>query len=171
MSDALARGLLWLGYRLLIGWAFVRRPHVYGAHVYVQRATPADPGTQVLVIRNSYKAGVTVPCGGIKRRETPREAAARELAEEVGIRVDPDALVEETVITVTEMWRTDHAHFFRLELGSGEEVVPQIDRREVIWAEFVDEATLQDLDLVPHLRSYLAWRREHADRAPRPYAG
>jgi hypothetical protein len=76
----------------------------------------------------------------------------------VGIRVAPDALVEETVVTLTYNWRTDRAHFYRLELDDRDAVTPRIDRREVVWAEFVDEASLAELDLVPHLRAYLAWR-------------
>jgi len=158
MIDATYRVALWIGYRLIIAWAFVRRPHISGAHVCVRRPSPSGTGFEVLLVRNSYKTGVTVPCGGIKRRESPSAAAVRELYEEVGIRVAEDALVAETEITLDYMWRTDHAHFFRLDVGADDPVAPRVDRREVVWGEFVDESRLGEYDLVPHVRAYLAWR-------------
>ncbi len=168
MSDACVRAVLWLGYRVLIAWAFFRRPHIRGAHVYVRHASAAGDPARVLLVRNSYKAGITLPCGGIKRGETPREAGARELAEETGIRVVPEALIEETVITLVASWRTDEAHFFRLDLPADANPTPRIDHREVIWAEFVDESTVDTLDVLPHLARYRAWRREVAGARATP---
>jgi 8-oxo-dGTP pyrophosphatase MutT (NUDIX family) len=160
LNDAVVRGVLWVAYRALIAWAFVRRPHIRGTHVFIRQAGTGGGPPRVLVIRNSYKAGTTVPCGGIKRNESPRDAGVREVAEEVGLVLDPEALIEETVITVVASWRTDHAHFFRVELEADGNVVPRIDRREVVWAKFVPESELDALHLVPHLKRYLTWLRE-----------
>lgn len=51
---------------------------------------------QVLLVRRSQPPGAgtwSLPAGFVEYGEHPRAAAARELAEETGLRVDPDALV------------------------------------------------------------------------------
>jgi 8-oxo-dGTP pyrophosphatase MutT (NUDIX family) len=154
MIDALWRGVLFVGYRVMLVWWFVRRPAAKGAYVVVRRTRAGRP--ELLLARNSYKSGLTVPCGGIARGESARAAAARELEEEVGLRVDPQRLESAGTLVLDYAWRRDHAHFFELQLGSGEQVDIRVDRREVVWAEFVALDQIDPQQLVPHLRSYLA---------------
>ena len=49
-----------------------------------------NPAGELLLIRNTYGHShlFMLPGGGIERRETPAEAAARELNEETGLRAD-----------------------------------------------------------------------------------
>lgn len=49
-----------------------------------------NPAGELLLIRNTYGRShlFMLPGGGIERRESPAEAAARELAEETGIRAE-----------------------------------------------------------------------------------
>ena len=54
--------------------------YAVGALVIVRR-----PDGHVLLVRQSYRANWFLPGGLLKRNETPSEAAARELAEEVGL--------------------------------------------------------------------------------------
>ncbi len=42
---------------------------------------------KILLIRNTYRKGWTLPGGGIKRNESPRQAAIREVKEEVKITI------------------------------------------------------------------------------------
>ena len=81
MLDAAIRTAYRLGYPVFRLWWFVRRPRVRGAYVAVWH------DGRLLLIRNSYKTGETVPCGGLRRGESPRAGARRELEEEVGIAV------------------------------------------------------------------------------------
>lgn len=64
-------------------------------------------GASVLLIEHGESAGHLtgswgIPAGGIDPGETERDAAARELAEETGLRVEPHALVE--LPTLYEAW-------------------------------------------------------------------
>jgi 8-oxo-dGTP diphosphatase len=148
--DALWRAIFTIGYRAARVWWFVRRPEQRGAYVALWF------GDELLTIRNSYKPGVTVPCGGIGRGESPREAARRELSEEVGIEVAPEQLVPTDEIVFENEYKRDHVHFFELRC----EVRPtvRIDHREVVAAEFVALGDLASRPLVPALRSYLERR-------------
>lgn len=74
-----ARFAYQLAYRLLLIYWRVFRPVTRGAYVAVWF------GDELLMIRNSYKDCDTFPAGGVGGGESAREAAVRELSEEVGI--------------------------------------------------------------------------------------
>lgn len=147
MWDALWRIALRGAYLGLRAWWWLRHPEVHGAYVAVWQ------GEHLLLIRNSYRTGETVPCGAIHASESPVRAAVRELREEVGVHV-PEAELRfagEYVVDFED--KIDHAHFFELRLES---MIPiQPDNREVIWAGFVLAHELPARPLVPHVRAYL----------------
>lgn len=148
--DRLCQLGLRAGYRVLRVWWRVRRPVVHGAWVAVWC------GDRLLVVRNSYRADLTLPSGGLKRGESPRRAAARELAEEVGLVVSPEQLHLAGEFALDYEGKHDHAHFFELEVDALPEI--RIDRREVVAAAFSSVRELDGQPLVPHARAYLRQR-------------
>jgi len=150
MLDVLARFALRIGYRALRVWWRIRRPTLTGSYVAVWH------NERLLLIRNSYKSGETLPCGGLQRDESHREAARRELREEVGIAVEAEQLTFAYEIEVEGPLATDRAHFFELEFEN--EPVIAIDRREVVWAGFCPAAELVDRPLIRSVRAYLERR-------------
>ncbi len=65
--------------------------YVIGSVVLVRDAEAADPG-RLLLLRQPSNKGWTLPAGLLRRRESPLHGAARELAEETGIVVEPQEL-------------------------------------------------------------------------------
>ena len=155
MLNALVRAVYIAGYRALRVWWFIRRPSVRGAFVAVWH------DDHLLLIRNSYRRGETVPCGAIGRHETPRAAARRELQEEVGIDAPEEALVFATEFELEWEFKHDRATIF--ELRPSERPVVRVDAREVVWGQFVAEDELAARPLVPQIVRYLAWRRDRSD--------
>jgi 8-oxo-dGTP diphosphatase len=156
LLDHAWRAGLRAAYWILRGWWFVRRPTKEGAFVAVWR------GDELLLIRNSYRRGITVPSGGVDQGETPREAARRELHEEVGIATSCEALVPSCTLELPYEGKRDRAHFFELQLDASASCSITIDRREVVWADFCPEAQLEEHPLNPFVRAYLAQRQERA---------
>ena len=106
------------------------------------------------------------PGGGIEPGETPREGAARELAEETGIVVAADGLHDLGAFEA----ESRHGHFTYhvfvapTELGNGD-----VDCQEGRQIVFVDPATIETLPLVTSTDTALAAVREWAvDHAPVP---
>jgi 8-oxo-dGTP diphosphatase len=66
--------------------------YIAGAVVLVRDLT-ADPPGRMLLLRQPPGVGWSLPAGLLGRREEPAQGAARELAEESGIRLDPAELV------------------------------------------------------------------------------
>ena len=134
LLDRLWRSALRVAYRLQLAWWYLRRPTIHGSYVAVWH------GERVLVIQNSYRKRLSFPAGGRARGETLLEAARRELREEVGIAAPLEELAYYGEFVHHTSHAEDHGHVFELHCASAPEV--RVDRREVIWAEFMapDEA-------------------------------
>ena len=148
LADRLWRVGLRCAYRLQLAVWSVLRPHIRGAHVAVWH------GGRILVIRNSYRRRLSLPAGMLKRHERPAEAAARELAEEVGIVVPGDALRYAGQIIDASGPAVEHAHIF--ELRCREEPALRVDGREVIWAGFLPPEQALERGLVSVVCRYLS---------------
>lgn len=135
------------GLRLL--W-FLRRPETTGALVAVWHHG------RVLLVKNSYRSQLTLPGGYVKPREDRRATAARELHEEVGIRVPPKRLIHAYHGTHVFEYRNDTLDIYELEMDEAPNV--QVDDREVVRAEFHTPADALNLSVVPHLEEYLSRR-------------
>ncbi len=150
MLNALIR----LGYRsahLLIRiWWFFRRPRTHGvfAAVWVDG--------QVLLARNSYRRGFTLPGGSPKPAEFDPNAAARELREEVGVVVAPKRFRHAHRCSHSFEFRKDTVDIYQVELDALPEL--HVDEREVIWAGWNTPAEALQLELLPYLRDYLGKR-------------
>lgn len=86
-------------------WWKIRKPKTYGVKVLLRH----PDGERFLVVRHSYADTKRwgLPGGGYKpTRETPQEAASRELQEELGIRVPSAAFsILDTAVTTLESKR------------------------------------------------------------------
>jgi 8-oxo-dGTP diphosphatase len=129
LLDRLWRSAFRVAYRLRLAWWYVRRPAIHGSYVAVWH------GERVLVIENSYRKRLSFPAGGRARGESLLEAARRELGEEVGIAAPIEELTYYGELVHHSRYAEDHGHVFELRCASAPEV--RVDRREVVWAEFL----------------------------------
>ena len=150
MLDALFR----LGYRCAYwcarAWWFVRRPRTRGAAIALWL------GERVLLIRTSYRDRYSLPGGFVGRTEQARDAACREVLEEIGLVVAADrlALVYEDTLFVEH--HHDMLSIFELELAS--EPIVRANGRELVWIGWKTAAEADVLPLLSHVRAYLAAR-------------
>ncbi len=97
--------------------------------------------------------------------DQPREAARRELREELGLEVAPDDLVLAREMVVDWDFRREHVRVFELRLH--EEPVLRIDNREIVAALFVGpRALLAEAVLPPFIRAYLGGAHPDGRRTP-----
>lgn len=82
-----------------------------------------------------------LPAGSAERGESPARGAARELAEETGIRVDARRLVPMTRLAVMPNRMPDRVHVFRVELS-----------REEFRRRAPHDAEIASVELVPVLK-------------------
>jgi len=145
--DYIFRVALWVAYRLLRLWWYVRQPHHEGAVIAIWL------DDKILMVRHSYRARLSWPGGSVKRGEAPVDAARRELHEELGLVVGRADL--SFVSGVLERWedRRDHVHIFEMRPNNAPQFRP--DGREVIGAEFMTPQAALAVPLVPFIRTYL----------------
>jgi ADP-ribose pyrophosphatase YjhB (NUDIX family) len=138
-------------YRMMRVYWSVRRPTTNGALV-----TLWNRG-EVLLVRNSYVNYYTLPGGYLRRGETSRQAALRELREEVGVSAASDDL--RLLIDETHEWegKHDHVSIFALELEDRPKV--KVDNREVVHAAWYPPDQALKLDLFPPLRRAIEQRK------------
>ena len=99
-----------LGFRAARLWWRLTRPAHDGAVVAIWL------GGRILAVQQSYRSNLSWPGGGISRGEHPREAARRELREELGLDVRPDDLVLAREMVVEWDFRREHVRVFELRL-------------------------------------------------------
>jgi hypothetical protein len=149
--DRLWRAGLVVAYRLLRVYWWLLRPRTEGVCVLVWHAG------RLLVVRHSYKPGVGVPAGAPHRGEKAIATALRELREEVGIRLDADALRPLGELHPRHELKRDHLVAFEVEVDETPAV--QIDRREIVAAWWATPGELAGEELWPPLHDLLAARR------------
>lgn len=108
-------------------------------------------GERLLVVKHSYLRCVTLPGGHIDHQEPPARAAARELAEEVGIDVSPGQL------RFFGRFELRHSRLSLFECHLEQVPGIKIDNREITAAAFVDPARINEPSLI--LRHYFRARR------------
>jgi 8-oxo-dGTP diphosphatase len=145
--DLVVRLMLKAAYVAARGWWFVRRPRTAGALVALWH------GHRLLVIRTSYRPHVSLPGGFVSAGEAPRDAAVRELREELDLSVDAGALREAWCDTIDFEHRQDTVTIFEASVPDRPEI--RLDRREIVWADWIDAERARALQLLPHLRRYL----------------
>lgn len=123
MLDAAARSAYRLAYAALRVWWWIRRPRARGVAV----AVVADG--RLLVVRQSFRAGIGLPAGGRSARETPRAAALRELREETALAPPPEALVDRGAFELRYENRRLEISLFEWRPESRPAV--RVDRREI----------------------------------------
>jgi 8-oxo-dGTP diphosphatase len=159
MMDRFWRVAYRVGFRAARLWWRLRRPDHDGAVVAVWL------GGRILAVQQSYRTNPSWPGGGIRRGEQPREAARRELREELGLEVGPEDLVFAREMVVDWDFRRDHVRVFELCLRA--EPVLRIDNREIVAARFVEpQALLAEAVLPPFIGAYLGERRSDHQRPP-----
>jgi 8-oxo-dGTP diphosphatase len=135
-------------YRLLLLWWIVRQPAHRGALVAIWH------DGEILVLRSSYRQGWSLPGGGIAGGERAREAAVRELREEIGLVVAASALHEAQTLELVWEHRSDHTTIFELTLA--ERPALRLDNREIVGAAFRAPDAIELDEVVPHVARYLA---------------
>jgi ADP-ribose pyrophosphatase YjhB (NUDIX family) len=148
-----------VGFRAARLWWRLRRPDHDGAMVAVWL------DGRILAVQPSYRANPSWPGGGIRRGEAPREAARRELREELGLDVAPDDLVLAREVAAEWDFRREHVRVFELRLRA--EPVLRIDNRKIVAARFVEpQALLAGPVLPPFVRAHLGAARPDGRRTP-----
>jgi 8-oxo-dGTP diphosphatase len=147
MMDALYRLAYRIAYQLARNYWRIRRPRTQGALVVVWKRG------RVLLVRNSYVSYYSLPGGYVRRGESVRDTASRELKEEVGVAVDSSDL--RLALEVTHEWEFRHEHVTLFDVEVSEAQAPMPDGREVVAADFFTPDEALRLNLFPPLRQYL----------------
>ncbi len=108
---------------------------------------------RLLCVRESYRQGLGLPGGGLNPGEAPERAARRELFEEVGLDLAPEAFRPEGLLAFVCDGRMIHDALFEVELAC--EAPLRIDQREIVWAGFLAPDEIQDDRVQRSLRLYL----------------
>jgi 8-oxo-dGTP diphosphatase len=137
-------------YRAARLWWFLRRPKHRGAVVALWH------DGQLLMVRSSYRARWDLPGGGLEAGEDARDAALRELREEIGLVLPAGAL---TPVQAEEIfWEHRYDHVTVFETIARERPTLRVDNREILAAEFRPPETIDAAEVSPYVARYLARR-------------
>lgn len=129
------------------GWRRLARPHTHGALVAIWH------GPELLLVESSFRRSWSLPGGGIGKGETARQAAVRELAEEVGLRVRAEQLLEPWQICERGPGGLNTVTIFSLPLRTRPEL--EVDGLEIVAGHWLSREQALARELPGHLRAYL----------------
>ncbi len=121
--------------------------------IHVSAAVITDADGRLLLVRKAGTTAFMQPGGKPEPGETPAETLARELAEEVGIRVSPDALEplgRFTASAANEPGFAVVADVFGVDIGD-QRPVPDAEIAELRW---VTAATASGIEIAPLAREF-----------------
>ena len=147
MLDPVYRTAYRCAYKMMRMYWSVRNPLTHGALVAIWH------DGRIVTVRNSYVRYVSLPGGYVGKGESFRDAALRELREELGMRVKPDDLT--LALDVTHEWEGKHDHVQIFELAVDQPPTLRVDNREVIASNLLTPAQALKLDLFPPLRTHI----------------
>lgn len=143
--------LAYLGaYRVMRTYWKLRHPTTHGTLVAMWNEG------HILLVRNSYVPYYSLPGGYLRRGETAKQAALRELEEEVGVSARNEQL--DLVLEETNDWegKRDHVQIFSIDLPNRPRVA--VDHREVIEASWWSPERALSVALFPPLRRVIERR-------------
>lgn len=129
------------------GWRRLVRPHTHGALVAIWQ------GQELLLVETSYRRSWSLPGGGIERGETARQAAVRELAEEVGLPVRAEQLLEPWQICERGPGGLNTVTIFTLPLRTRPAL--ELDGLEIVASHWLSREQALARELPGHVRAYL----------------
>lgn len=141
LIDLLFRITYFTAYRLIKIYWLIKKPATHGALVAVWYQQ------KILLVETSYHKYFNLPGGYLKKGETAKQAAIRELREEAGIETEPEELKE--VVDSHDEWenRKDHVVIFTLEVKEKPSI--KIDNREIVAAGFYSPQEIRKMNVFP----------------------
>ncbi|WP_307448259.1 MULTISPECIES: NUDIX domain-containing protein [Microbacterium] len=121
--------------------------------IHVSAAVITDADGRLLLVRKAGTTAFMQPGGKPEPGETPAETLARELEEEIGLRLDPAHLVplgSYTATAANEPGFEVVAEVFRADIGD-QRPVPDAEIAELRW---VTAATASGIEIAPLARQY-----------------
>ena len=142
------------GYEL---YRLIRSPHTHGSLVAIWKSN------QLLMVQTSYRTGYGLPGGGLLPGESVREAAVRELKEELGLAIESSWLQEPWTITEQQPGGHNTVTIFALhweQVACAPETRSThpaftIDQLEIISTAWMSRTEALQQNLPGHLRRYL----------------
>lgn len=121
--------------------------------IHVSAAVILDEDGRLLLVRKTGTTAFMQPGGKPEPGESASETLSRELAEELGLRVDPQTLRPLGAFTAVAANEPGHlvvADVFAADIGSQHPVVGA----EIVELRWITRADADDLDVAPLAREY-----------------
>ena len=151
MAASMVQSTLRVAYRCahlaLRSYWFVRRPATSGALAALWH------DGRILLVKNSYRRQYSLPGGYVRPGEDPRDAASREVREEIRVDVAPHTFELAYHGTKPFEYRKDTLDIYEAQLDAPP--AHRIDNVEVVWAGLKTPGEARAMDIVPHLSDYL----------------
>lgn len=77
-----------------------------------------DTNDRILLVKPRYQPAWTLPGGGVHKRETPEDAAVREIAEETGLHIDPETFQLRGILSSFGEGKSDYVALYGIQIGS-----------------------------------------------------